>query len=205
MSTEGFIKKYYIPSVIVCSVLLILATAAGVVSIARDSKHYIKYKSDIEIDAHILVENGIEWNMLDDDMPTPKAGDKVKIISVYQPVNDRHTNKYSCSLLYFENGKPVGYANGVDNSQLKSTLIDYAAESAKSNNHRVTFHRGITEQTFFAALLTIISMVVYAIFNLPILIYLVHKDYYAQSKYATAAFINIVLILAAAAGIIMFL
>ena len=205
MNTQDFIKKYYLPSVIVCSVLLVLAVIAGGIAFVKGSQHYMTYKSSIEVDATITFGSAIEWTMLDPDMPHPGDGDRVKIISVYQPAEDRYTNRYECALIYLEDGKPIGYASGVKNSYLRAVGANYETLSNLSKINNVAFHRGISEQVFFAALFTVISIIVYLIFNLPAMVYLAHKDYFAQSKYATSAVVNIILILFAVAEVLIFL
>ena len=194
MQTEKLIRNVFRPVTIICALLLVLAWIASGFYIKKDLEPKLKYRSNFECDAKILVEGAIEWHMLDESHPRPVAGDRVKIISIYQDINERHTDIYRCMIIYFENNVPVGYSGMVDSRNLTTSFNNFKEESTKSHDTLVSFHRGMSEISFLIIVLMVIATAVFGIFNIPLMIYLAHESTYGQGRIRTAIIVDSVLI-----------
>ncbi len=205
MQTNELKNRVFMPLTVICAVALILTFIAGALFIKNDFKPYMKYNSDLEIDAKVGNEAGFDWYMLDESMPKPKKGDRIKIISVYQPTNYRYTNLYKCNVIYFDNDAPAGYAGQVDLTDIVSAYNYFAEAAEKDKGTVVTFHRGLSEYSFLAILVMIISTAVYVFFNLPALYRIAHGDIPPHGKIRNAVIVNGILTAVAVIEILLFL
>lgn len=205
MQTNELKNRVFMPLTVICAVALILTFIAGALFIKNDFKPYMKYNSDLEIDAKVGNEAGFDWYMLDESMPKPKKGDRIKIISVYQPTNYRYTNLYKCNVIYFDNDAPAGYAGQVDLTDIVSAYNYFAEAAEKDKGTVVTFHRGLSEYSFLAILVMIISTVVYVIFNLPAIYKIAHGNSVEHARIKNAVIADGILIAIAVIEILLFL
>lgn len=77
-----------------------------------EKEHHMTYKSDYEVNAHIIIPSAAKWRDANGDSLPPKPNDEVTVI-------ESHYDEYD--VIYKQNGMPVSVAHEVPKSALDLT------------------------------------------------------------------------------------
>jgi len=162
--TDDKIKTRYNLSLAISGLVLIILIITSLIFFIRDMEPYMKYESKYQIDAKIVVYTGIDWIKLDDSIPTPKDGDPVKIIHVGE-------REDICTIVYNDdNGKTVAYASLVPLEKLSYHKDLLNQKRHETFNYRIYKKTSFSEKGFLLLIFIIIAVLIFAIYNIPLIL-----------------------------------
>ena len=173
-------RKLYIVSFLLCAAVFIVLFMSCICFLGEESGQTMHYRSSYEVNATLASESGIKWNKLNENIETPKQGDKVKIISFSSDTG-------TCTIVYsLDSGDPVAYASSVPVS-----CLNYVDKNSHENSsYTIYMKRGLSEAGFFTLLIVIVITLVFLIYNVPTLIRTAREEGSFIKTYTVGTILN---------------